>query len=126
MPATSCEDSGLRWVSPTITTGACSSSAARAVAGFRSSAEKSLADRERRRREDVRKIVPFRPAGKKRVRKPRASKDQTPPIRQTSEEEGMVTILLKDGTSKTITGSNLEMDIEYQDSVPYLMVRERR
>jgi hypothetical protein len=37
-----------------------------------------------------------------------------------------VTIQLKDGTWKTITGSNLEMDIEYRDGVPYLVVRERR
>jgi len=38
----------------------------------------------------------------------------------------MVTVLLKDGTCETISGRNLEMDLEYRDRVPYLVVRERR
>ncbi len=38
----------------------------------------------------------------------------------------MVTVLLKDGTCETISGKNLELDIAYQDGVPYLVVRERR
>lgn len=74
----------------------------------------------------MKKIILFRATGKRRLRKPRTAKDQTLTTHLTSEEEGMVTILLKDGTSKTVTGSNLEMDIEYQDGVPYLVVRERR
>ena len=74
----------------------------------------------------MRKIIPFQAAGKRRLRKLRTAKDQTPPTCQTNEEEGMVTILLKDGTWKTIAGSNLEMDVEYRDGVPYLVVRERR
>jgi hypothetical protein len=53
------------------------------------------------------------------------AKDQTPPISE-AEEEGMVTFLLKDGTSKTISGSNVEMDIEYRNGVPYLIVKNRR
>jgi len=36
-----------------------------------------------------------------------------------------VTIQLKDGTWKTITGSDLEMDIKYRDGVPYLVVKAR-
>jgi len=73
----------------------------------------------------MRKIIPFRTTGKKRVRRPRTTKDQTPITYPISEEEGIVTVLLKDGTSKTISGSNLELDIAYQDGVPYLVVRER-
>ena len=37
-----------------------------------------------------------------------------------------MTILLKDGTCETISGKNLEMDIEYRDGIPSLVVRERR
>jgi hypothetical protein len=81
---------------------------------------------EKKRREDVRKITPFRAAGTRRLRKLRTVKDQPPPTRQTEEEEGMVTIKMKDGTWETIRGKNLELDIEYRDGVPYLVVRERR
>lgn len=73
----------------------------------------------------MKKVIPFRAAGKRRLGKLRTAKDRTPPSLQ-AKEEGMVTVQLKDGTWKTINGKNLEVDIEYRDGVPYLIVRERR
>ncbi len=72
------------------------------------------------------KIIPFRAAGTRRARKLHSERTRLPPACQSSDEEGMVAIRLKDGTWKTITGSNLEMDVEYCDGVPYLVVRVRR
>ena len=74
----------------------------------------------------MKKIIPFRVTEKRRLRKLRTAKDQTPITYPISEEEGMVTVLLKDGTCETISGKNLELDLKYQDGVPYLVVRERR
>jgi hypothetical protein len=74
----------------------------------------------------VKKVIPFRTSRKKKVRKPRPTKNQKPPTSPTADEEGTITILLKDGTSKTISGRNLELDMEYQEGVPHLVVRERR
>ena len=74
----------------------------------------------------MKKVIPFRTAGKKKIRKPRTVRSRIPAVCQTEEEEGMVTVLLKDGTCETISGKNLELDIAYQDGVPYLVVRERR
>ena len=72
------------------------------------------------------KIIPLQASEKRRVRKPRTARTQIPTTRRTSDEEGMVTILLKDGTSKTIIGTNLELDVQYRDGVPYLVVKARR
>lgn len=38
----------------------------------------------------------------------------------------MVTVKMKDGTWETIRGKNLELDVEYQEGVPCLVVKERR
>ena len=72
------------------------------------------------------KIIPFRATGKKGVRRPHTTGDEILPAGWKGDEEGMVTVLLKDGTCETISGRNLEMDLEYRDRVPYLVVRERR
>ena len=48
----------------------------------------------------MRKIIPLRDARKRRLKHPRTATAQTLTTCQTEEEEGMVTILLKDGTSK--------------------------
>ena len=74
----------------------------------------------------MRKIIPLRDARKRRLKHSRTAKAQTSTTRQADKEDGMVTIQLKDGTWKTISGSNLEMDIEYRDGVPCLIVTERR
>jgi hypothetical protein len=103
----------------------CRRREARAPARSRSSAEGLSSDKEQRRA-NVKKIIPFRTTGKKRVRRPRTTRDQILPASRRGDEEDMVTVLLKDGTWETISGKNLEMDIEYRDGVPYLVVRERR
>ena len=74
----------------------------------------------------MKKIIPFRTTGKRRVRKPRTLKEKILPTCRTEEEEGMVTIKMKDGTWETLHGKNLELDVEYRQGVPYLVVRERR
>jgi hypothetical protein len=74
----------------------------------------------------VKKVIPFRTNGKKKVRKPRTVRSRIPAICQTEEEEGMVTVKMKDGTWETIRGKNLELDVEYQEGVPCLVVKERR
>ena len=74
----------------------------------------------------LKKIIPFRATGKKRVRRPHTTRDEILPAGWKDDEEGMVTVLLKDGTRETIRGKNLALDIEYRDGVPYLVVRERR
>lgn len=38
----------------------------------------------------------------------------------------MVTLILDDGTSKSISGKNLEIDMEYKDGVPYLVVKKKQ
>ncbi len=72
------------------------------------------------------KIIPLRAAGTRRARKLHSERTRLPPAYQPSDEEGIVAIRLKDGTWKTITGSNLELDVEYREGVPYLIVRARR
>ncbi len=70
----------------------------------------------------MKKVIPLRPARQKRQRTLRTSKDQPSPPPQPD----LVTVLLNDGTCETVSGKNLELDIEYQDGVPYLVVRARR
>lgn len=72
----------------------------------------------------MKQVVPFRATGKKRVSKPRATKDHTFLANQKDDAEDMITVLLEDGTHEMITGKNIEMDIVYQEGVPYLMVKK--
>lgn len=73
------------------------------------------------------KVTPFRSAGKRRRRRRPRPTDPSQPRAQPSEknEADMVTIILDDGTSQTISGTHLEVDMEYKDGVPYLIVREK-
>jgi hypothetical protein len=92
----------------------------------RLSVERLPADRKKKRGADVRKSIPFRTTGRRRGGKSRTVEDQVPPTRCTDAEEDIVTIQLKDGTWETVHGKNLELDVEYRQGVPYLVVRERR
>jgi hypothetical protein len=47
------------------------------------------------------------------------------PSSDQAGEEGMITVVLKDGSTKTISGKNLVADVKYKDGVPYLVVKER-
>lgn len=71
-------------------------------------------------------IIPFRATRKRRVRKSPLVTDQMPPAPPSDGEEDMVTIQMQDGTWKTLHGTHLELDVEYRDTVPYLVVRKRR
>lgn len=72
----------------------------------------------------MKKIIPFRPTERRSLRKPRTNKDQAPPADQ-ADQEGTITIMLTDGTVRTISGKNLVADVQYKDGVPYLIVKER-
>jgi hypothetical protein len=37
----------------------------------------------------------------------------------------MITVVLNDGTTKTISGKNLVADVKYKAGVPYLVVKEK-
>lgn len=72
----------------------------------------------------MKKIVPFRATAKRKRRKLRETKDEIPSSSQ-ADEEGMITVVLKDGTVKTISGKNLVADVQYKNGVPYLVVKEK-
>jgi hypothetical protein len=70
-------------------------------------------------------IIPFRATKKRQGRKSPIVTDQIPPTPPSSDEEDMVTIQMKDGTWKTIHCKNLELDVQYREGVPYLVVKGR-
>ncbi len=74
----------------------------------------------------MRKVIPFRATGNKEARKRHTAKGQFSPTCQTGDGEGSITIKFKDGTAKMISGKNLEMDVEYRDGIPYLLVKVKR
>jgi chaperone required for assembly of F1-ATPase len=74
----------------------------------------------------MKKDSPLQATRKRSRRKLRTAKAQLPSTCQTDDEEGMVAIQLEDGTWKTVSGKNLEVDIEYRDRVPYLVARARQ
>lgn len=76
----------------------------------------------------MRKITSLRTAGKKRKRQQQRATDlllpSAHPIAQ--DEDDMVTIILDDGTAQAISGKNLEVDMAYNDGIPYLVVRQNK
>jgi len=72
----------------------------------------------------MKKIVPFRATAKRERRKLHETMGKIPSSDQAGEE-GMITVVLKDGSTKTISGKNLVADVKYKDGVPYLVVKER-
>lgn len=71
------------------------------------------------------KMTSLRTRAKNSPRRRHIACAQLHPPTQTTEED-MVTIILDDGTAQTISGKNLAVDMEYNDGIPYLVVRRNK
>lgn len=73
----------------------------------------------------MKKIMPLRARRKSEGRKSLLVVNQPRASPHTEDEEGVIALLLNDGTVETISGKNLELDITDKDGVPHLVVRKK-